>query len=230
MPQLLLTGIKAVIFDLDDTLYSERQFAFSGFDAVADLLRRQAACPFDPAQRMRELFETPDRTRVFDCLLREMGVSASPEQVAAMVACYRHHEPRIRLYPDAERSLTRWRQRFKLGVISDGYQEVQQRKVAALGLPDKLDAIILTDAWGREFWKPHPRAFETMQQTLGSEPAACIYLADNPAKDFVAPRRLGWQTVQVARRDSIYAGQSPPPGGEAVHTIASLDDLELTPA
>ena len=79
----------------------------------------------------------------------------------------------------------------------------QQRKVVALALDAWFDPILLTDRWGRDYWKPHERAFREVEALTGSGGATCAYLGDNPQKDFAAPSRLGWRTVRVRR-----------PGGE----------------
>ncbi|HUU83756.1 MAG TPA: HAD family hydrolase [Phycisphaerae bacterium] len=217
----------AIVFDLDDTLYPERDFVFSAYRAVADAFARPLHVPFDLLQRMQELFDTPDRGRVFNVILAQAGVTGprADALLADMIATYRTHEPRIRLHPDADHALTRFRAGHRLGLISDGPLEMQKNKVGALGLPDRLDEIILTDQWGREFWKPHPRAFEEMSQRLGLPPDQCAYVADNPAKDFVAPASLGWRTVCIRRPGGIYADQKPARGTRIDQVIESLNVL-----
>jgi putative hydrolase of the HAD superfamily len=51
------------------------------------------------------------------------------------------------------------------------------------------------------------------------------YLADNPAKDFVAPNALGWITVQVVRDGGIHDVRRIVPGGEPQHRVRSLTEL-----
>lgn len=228
MAKVTLSGIRAVVFDLDDTLYPERSFAFSGFEAVADWLQGRVDCPFDAAARMRELFETGDRRRVFDQLLAELGCDQAETLVPAMVDCYRSHPPAIRLYEDAEGILADWRGRFRLGLISDGPQEMQQRKVGALGLAGVLGHIVLTDQWGREFWKPHHRAYRELEAAFDVNGADCVYIADNPEKDFVAPRQLDWRTVRIIRSDGVYRDAIPPVGGEAEFQVTSLARIDIT--
>jgi putative hydrolase of the HAD superfamily len=66
----------------------------------------------------------------------------------------------------------------------------------------------------------------------GVPAAACVYVADNPGKDFVGPNRLGWHTIQVQEKIGLYGDASPPPGGEpkaTVNTFAALWDLLLAP-
>jgi len=107
---------------------------------------------------------------------------------------------------------------------------MQQRKMAALGLATRLDQIILTDEWGPQYWKPHPRAFELVEQTCGCRGPACVYLADNPAKDFVAPRGLGWRTIRVRRARGVYATAESAANGAPEHEVTSLDEVDITSA
>jgi putative hydrolase of the HAD superfamily len=51
----------------------------------------------------------------------------------------------------------------------------------------------------------------------------CVYAADNPAKDFVAPHRLGWQTIRVRRQGGLHCGV---PGGDDIdHEVSDMTDL-----
>ncbi len=214
---------RAIVFDLDDTLYPERAYAFSGFDSVAAAFAERLSADFDVSARMRELFDTPDRHRVFNAIAAQCN---APESIVAeMIDHFRHHAPRIQLHSDAEAALTRLRPSCKLGVISDGYSIVQHAKIDALDVRQRVDAVIVTDDYGRAFWKPHPRAFEEMAALLGVEHRHCAYVADNPAKDFVAPNALGWRTVFIERPDGVHAKNPPADSGAARETIMSLDAL-----
>ena len=222
----MTTPAGAVIFDLDDTLYPERAYTFSGYRAVAAAFAQRLHAPFDLGQRMGELFDTPDRGRVFNVIAEQLQLPDADKLVAEMVEAFRTHQPNISLFPDAAAALDRLRGKYSLGVISDGYLAPQQAKVNALGLPDRLDEIIITDQWGREFWKPHPRAFEEMAARLELAPRACAYVADNQAKDFIAPNALGWRTVFIKRPDAVYHDVIAPQDGKPGVMITSLDELE----
>ncbi len=223
-----LSHVRAVVFDLDDTLYPEQSYAFSGFEAVGRWLQARIACHIDPAQRMRELFLGGQRRRVFDCLLMELRLPEPHKLLPEMIQCYRTHLPTIELHEDARTALQAWRGQWRLGLISDGPLVMQERKIEALGLRDLLDEIILTDQWGADYWKPHARAFKVMENRLGVSGSAVVYLADNCAKDFVAPRLLGWRTVQVLRTGGLYCDNPSPAGGEPEAQVASLTELDLS--
>ena len=228
MSQIQIPGIRAVVFDLDDTLFSEREFAFSGFRAVSAWLQQRVACTTDPEAIMRRLFDSPYRDQVFDQILKELGGEYSADLVSQMVDCFRQHSPMIGLHPDAISAIDRWAGHFRMGIVSDGILSVQQRKVKALGLESRIDLIILTDQWGREFWKPHPRAFREIEKTWQVFGPACLYIADNPRKDFIAPVQLGWRTVQIHRLEGIYCQEESAEGGKPQFLISSLDQIDLT--
>lgn len=217
---------RAVVFDLDDTLYLESDYAGSGFVAVGEWAKAELGLS-DFADRCRRAFASGERGRVFDAALAAAGRSSDRATIAAMVEVYRHHEPDIALASDASAWLDALPEDTGIALVTDGYREAQARKIAALGLADRGFApIVITDRWGRDFWKPHPRAFETVADELGLAGSDLAYVADNPAKDFIAPRRLGWRTVQIARSGRVHHSEPPSPDHRADTVIATLDDLD----
>jgi len=233
--------ISSVVFDLDDTLYAERDYAFSGFAEVARSFADQLGDPLLSETVLRRLFDTEHRSRVFDAMLAERGLIDAVSLVTRMVEVFRSHSPAILLYPDASAALSRLRPPYKLGLITDGRSASQWAKIDALQLRPRFDAIIVTsdlssggdtrsdeplqDA-ARSFAKPHPRAYELLAERLGVTPRNCVYVADNLAKDFVAPNALGWLTVMICRPGGIYHHAIVAPGGQPRHRIESLDSLD----
>lgn len=231
--------IEAVVFDLDDTLYPEREYAWSGFRAVATAFAVELDEPEETVADLRRLFDGPHRARVFDALLKERFGEADPALVARMVDTYRHHPPVITPYADVDAALTRLRARCKLGLITDGRADGQWAKIDALQLRPRFDCIIITSDLKRDagitpssggapesFSKPHPLAFEEMARLLGVSASSCAYVADNLSKDFVAPNALGWLTVRIIRPDGVHGGAVCAERGEAQHTIKTLDELD----
>jgi len=182
----------------------------SGFRAVAETLAHELHAPFDLYDRMCRLFDTADRARVFNALVAELSPPQSDALVQRMVEIYRRHKPRIALYPDAAAALDRLAGRFRLGIISDGRLESQQAKLDALGIATRFAEIIFTDRWGRKFWKPRTPRFRGNGQRLDVAHVDCTYVADNPAKDFLAPNILDWNTVCVQRPRGFYVNAEPP--------------------
>lgn len=209
--------IRLIVFDLDDTLYPEREYAVSGLRAVGEWWVSEGGDPAFARVAVR-LFEQGRRGDIFNAALSELGARATPDLVASMVAVYRSHEPELGLYPDAAWALGHFRHEHQLAVITDGYLEAQQRKVHALGVEALVDAVFYTDALGREHWKPSPRAFLLAMERFGRFPSECVYVGDNPAKDFIAPNRLGWSSVRILR-----------PGTEHGQRMPAADVPEATP-
>ncbi len=217
----------ALVFDLDDTLYPEREFVSSGFAAVDRWLReRRQITGF--ATEAGRLFEEGVRGHIFDDALDRLGVTGAGGLIPEMVDVYRRHSPGLRLFPDAEWAIRHFHRKVKLGLITDGYAEVQRRKLASLRIELFFDSLLFTDDLGRENWKPSPNSFQKMMEALGCPAAGCVYVGDNPAKDFVAPNRLGWTTIQVAREQGEYSGVAAdalPADHRAKHVVRTLTCL-----
>ncbi len=147
--------IHTVVFDLDDTLYLERDFVLSGFAAV-DRWLSSARGVEGFGERAGRIFREGARGRIFDTVLAELGLHAAPAEVERLVAVYREHTPTVSLMPDAEAALAWAAEAFQLGLITDGCAAVQRRKICALGLEARIACRIVTDEWGRESWKPSP--------------------------------------------------------------------------
>jgi putative hydrolase of the HAD superfamily len=217
----------ALVFDLDDTLYPEREFVLGGMTAAGRWLQRERGIRGFAAVA-RSLFRDGVRGTIFDETLRRLCLDDASVLVPQLVAVYRAHRPKLTMHPDARWAIGRFRRRFKLGLITDGYARTQRNKVASLGLEADFDALVFTDDLGREHWKPSPRPFRQMMHALGCAGPDCIYVGDNPAKDFLAPNRLGWLTVQIIRPDGEYHGASTdalPQGHRPRHVIRSLREL-----
>ncbi|MFO0974577.1 MAG: HAD hydrolase-like protein [Phycisphaerae bacterium] len=182
-----------IVFDLDDTLYLERDFARSGFRHVSRAFADRLGSAERSAELMLHHFDGPNRRRVFDATLESLGRPADAALVGEMVAAYRSHEPAIALLPDAERALARLAGRPS-GLISDGDAAMQRRKISALRLAGRVGTMILTGELGPGMGKPHPRAFEELARRAGASAGECVY-----AWATTSPRiSWRWQRAGVA--------------------------------
>ncbi len=200
---------QAVVFDLDDTLYSERDYVLSGMRAVADWARDSLGFPAERTYgQLHDLFEAGVRGETFDrwALANDLQSEA---WVPAMVDVYRQHQPQITLDADTVELLTQLREHCRLGIVTDGYLDGQQRKVAALGLDRTIEAIIYSDAIGRDAWKPDPRPFHAVLGRLEVAADRTVYVGDNPAKDFLGARRVGMETIRIRRPDGLHREVEP---------------------
>ena len=213
-----------VVFDLDDTLFPEREFVRSGFAAVGAWMQVERGVVGLGAAAWRR-FEAGERKRAFDDALAELGAARELGLVEKLVGIYRDHRPQIALFPEAAEVLDTLRGRYRLGLLTDGYAGTQRRKIAALGIEPLFDKIVVTDELGRENWKPSRVPFQMVMESLGCDGGECVYIGDNPKKDFLAPNELGWLTIQIRRAVGEYEKENAtdiPPGYCARHRIMSL--------
>jgi putative hydrolase of the HAD superfamily len=213
-----------VIFDLDDTLYPERAFAISAFRDVALWAEAELGLVGLDAE-MTTLLDDGHLGPLFTMALTQRG--ADPAHASGLIDVYRRHQPaKLDLYDDAAAVLATFAADGPIGLITDGTVSVQQAKVRALGLENRFNRIIYThERGGRAFAKPHPAAFEDMGAAIGRDGDRFVYVGDNPAKDFAAPNRMGWTTVQIKRPQRIHARAAVIDGGQPHHIISTLAHL-----
>lgn len=187
----------AVIFDLDDTLYSEKEYVKSGYRAVAALFPEVDGM----ADKLWAVFERGGRA--IDEVLEEEKLLDQKENA---LQAYRFQTPHIKLYTGVEELLERLRSAGKkIGIITDGRPEGQRAKLNALHLYSVVDEIIVTDELGGvEFRKPNELAFRLMRERFGVPFEHMVYIGDNPNKDFVAPEKLGMQWIYFRNKDGLY--------------------------
>lgn len=213
-----------VVFDLDDTLYLERDFVRSGFRCVAQKISGELALDLDQTYRLLwGAFQVGKPA--FDGLLEKIPTVEEFFSISDLVNIYRFHKPEIQFLNGIPDLLAKIKKKNFLGIISDGWYQAQMNKKEALGLPRYFDEIILTDRWGRTFWKPASRAFEEMEK------AGCglqwIYIGDNPEKDFVQPNIRGWRSVRFYHPGQLHFDKKLRPQDEGLTIKASSTaDLE----
>jgi putative hydrolase of the HAD superfamily len=195
----------AVIFDLDDTLYPERDYVYSGFRAVAEWTEAQFGIPaLTGFVELKDLFEQGIRSDTFRHWLRLHKIE-HPEFLPEMIQMYRNHQPVIQPFPGVPELLTQLRKSFLLGVLTDGELSRQTKKMIALGLEPYFDDIVFSDHWGREAWKPNPWIFHLALKRIRVAGKKAIYVADNPQKDFFGAKSANIQTIRLRIPNGLYS-------------------------
>lgn len=136
---------------------------------------------------------------------------------------------RVFLFPGAVGLLTELRERgHPLAIVSNGSTATQARKIAATGLQDLVDAVIVSESIGLR--KPDPRIFRAAADAVGALPIRCTFIGDDPVKDIAGAAETGMRTAWLAH------GRAWPPDLEVTPTIRLerlselLDDPTLTRA
>jgi len=216
---------RGLILDLDDTLYLERDFVRSGFLAVAEEASTTGVDASEIFEFLWAGFIQGGRGDAFDRLAVRWPEIGQRVGVASLVRTYRVHQPLIEMsdpgFPQMARDHI-----AVLGLITDGTVSTQMNKLRALGLENTFDVRVITGAWGPGFYKPNHRAFESVESSLGLAGPRLIYVADNPAKDFVAPNERGWESVRIRRQGQLHENAEPD-GSHAAprHEVRSLSEV-----
>jgi putative hydrolase of the HAD superfamily len=197
------TALRVIVFDIDDTLYLERDYVRSGFSAVGAVVRDELGL-VEFGDRCWALFEAGHRGDVFNRVVASYGRDPEPATVSRLVELYREHQPAISLIPEMHRLVEEVATRAALAVVSDGPPASQRRKAMALGLDRWFDPIVLTGERPAGWAKPSTLPFALIERVLGASGPQCLYIADNPAKDFQGPSELGWLTMRVRWPDALH--------------------------
>lgn len=187
-------SIKGIILDIDDTLYLERDYVQSGFAAVG----KEIGLP-EFGDKCWQCFLKGIRNHTFDLVRQEYpDLSVSTMD---MVQIYRKHLPNISFCDDA-REFIQNLHHYRTAFITDGPIDSQRAKCQALNLLPWIDYPLYTNELG--IGKPSPAPFQLVAYGLNLPYENCVYIADNPQKDFIGPHQLGMKTIRIRRPLSLH--------------------------
>lgn len=217
-----------ILFDLDETLCD-----------YAAARRQRLAIAFRMALRNIPPGEWPDLDELIDrsiaiaphgdahfpSLMQERGVDDPAAIDCARTWFRRHRLHSLALFPDARPALAAIRAgnpAARLGIVTNGPADIQREKVALLGLPPLVDAIVISGEAGVA--KPDPAIFALALDRLAGSPAEAIYLGDAPEVDIGGAKAAGLRAVWMNRGDRSYPLGCPWPDAE-VHSLTAFVGL-----
>ncbi|MBS1818541.1 MAG: HAD family hydrolase [Acidobacteria bacterium] len=191
----MLRNDRAILFDLDDTLYPLRHFRLSGFAAVA---RHVAAHHgVDEARAYRILLGAasgPTRGRELNVLTERLGLDVP---VATLVRVIRRHTPTLQLPGPTAATLRTLGRSWKLAIVTNGIPAIQRAKVEALGVEPLVDTVVYASEHGTGEGKPEREPFLAALEALAVEPARAIAVGDDEFSDIFGAARCGLRTIQT---------------------------------
>lgn len=174
-----------VVFDLDDTLISELEYQRSGIAAVEAAIEVFYGVPFG-GYIQNALEEGVDDLWGWAC----QKLSLPFDVKDSLLWLYRLHVPSISLASGIRATLdTLALRQAHLSVLTDGRSVTQRLKLSATGL-GSIPVFISED---HDSVKPNPDRFIAIENRWPG--CRYVYVADNPAKDFLAPNARGWLTL-----------------------------------
>ncbi|WP_300665436.1 HAD family hydrolase [Fluviicola sp.] len=211
-----------LVTDLDDTLYPEIEFVYSGFREVSSYLRNAFGIDSTESYRiMLDELTANGRGKVFDSVLKQYHINTAANRKKC-VAVYRSHRPELVLYPEAMRFLSRFSGSRKY-LVTDGNIRVQRNKINALGLNKHFIKTIPTYQYGIQYSKPSVFCFEKILEWEKKAPNQLVYIGDNPRKDFVSLNKIGAKTIRVLTGEfrSLQVSSE----FDAQYTVKNLDEI-----
>lgn len=189
--------VRAVLFDLDDTLY-DRNALVLRIARAQTLAFREELAAVDPDAFERRLIELDahgygSKPAAYARIASELGLPT-----ALVEPLERHfwetYDALSEPAPETAALLTALRARgLKLGVVTNGRTERQARKLERLGIASLFDAVLISEAEGVR--KPDPAIFERAAVRCGVAPGEALFVGDHPENDVAGARAAGMRAV-----------------------------------
>ena len=189
-----LSIFDVVVFDLDDTLYSEMDYVLSGYRYLSQLIEKLYS-----KSTYQSFLEALERNEadIFTYVIAEHKLPESLKQ--HLILAYRYHTPDIQLHPSALAILEQLKSKnIPVYLITDGRGVTQRLKVTSLGIETFFESIFISEEVG--VGKPALDSFLAIQTVHPNQ--SIVYVADNPKKDFIAPHQLGWESIGIINKDT----------------------------
>jgi len=174
-----------IVFDLDDTLYNEIDFLKSAYIAIAKDLK-----PKNWEHLFSLLFSLYRNDKnVFAYVSENFDITQSE-----LIERYRNHKPNIKPFQGVLEEFKNIKnKKAKIAILTDGRKTTQRNKIAALGLSPYIDYIVISEEIGTE--KPNKNNFAAIEREF--KLSKYYYIGDNFKKDFITPKKMGWQTIAL---------------------------------
>jgi putative hydrolase of the HAD superfamily len=191
--------IKAVIFDIDNTLTDFMRTKRAAVDAAVDMMI-DAGLKVEKAAMVDKIFdvywkEGVEDQKIFDkVLVKEFGAIDFKILAAGIIGYRRAKSGTFALYPHVSRTLTQLlRMGVKTAVLSDAPKLEAWLRLVGLGLHHFFDAVVTSEDMGVK--KPAPEPFHRALQLLGTKAAETIMVGDWADRDIAGAKKVGIQTA-----------------------------------
>ncbi|WP_335938685.1 HAD family hydrolase [Streptomyces sp. PTD5-9] len=204
--------IRAVLWDIDDTIFDysgadragmrallEQEGLPDGYGSVEQALaawRTLTAVHWARFAAGETDFPGQRRDRVREFLSRALDDAEADEWFGRHVT---HYEAAWALFPDVLPVLDRLAGGFRHAVLSNSSLQHQDRKLRALGVRDRFEAVVCAVELGVS--KPEAGAFHAACEALALEPGEVAYVGDEPDIDAGGAIAAGLAGIWLDRRE-----------------------------
>lgn len=229
-----MSSVDAVCFDLDGTLCvserSDRQFTGevferAGIDPIFSPADLRAVDPADvePAENITEFY-----TNLYRATVSDIDVDVDPEsrlvEELGELAGDLYDPTAVTFREGAEETLAYVRERYEVGLITNGKRETQTTKIEQLGLTGTFDTTVICDPGRGIDGKPAREPFEMALADLSTSAGKTMHVGDSLGEDVRGARNAGVQSVWVPMNrphEALPAEPDPTP----TYRVNSLADL-----
>ncbi|MFF4779171.1 HAD family hydrolase [Microtetraspora fusca] len=226
--------IRAVLFDLDETLFDHRgavthaavawtRALSPGHRPLTDLpaLWLELERRHLPAWHAGECSFAEQRRRRLRDFCRLMRLPLPTDLDAAYADFLRHYEAAWTAFPDAADTVDTLTGRgLTLGILTNGVPVQQEAKLRRIGLMDRLDPVLTPDALGA--FKPAPECYLAAAAKLGLRPQEILLVGDDRELDAIGPSRVGMRGVWLDRHDTGHTDPHRPPRITSLRELPAL--------
>ena len=199
--------IKAIIFDLDNTLLDfvkMKQFAVKA--AITAMI--EAGLDVDEEKAYKDIFDLYvekgwENQQVFDDYLNQTVGKVSNKILAAGIVSYRRaREATLLVYPNVNKTLIELiKMGIQLSVVSDAPSREAWMRLYYLNLHHVFDPVLTFDDTGVR--KPSPKPFEMALDILQAKPDEVLMIGDWPERDVVGAKQIGMKTIFARYGDTF---------------------------
>jgi len=196
-----MAKIKALFFDIDDTLYDSSKLAKmarkNSINAMIDagLPEKDEVKVFEILKKIIKKFGS-NYPHHYDELIKEMGENWNPKIIATGVVAYEHTKVGyLKPFPKVVPILLEIKKNYKLGIISNGLAIKQWEKLVGLGVHHLFNTVVTSEEEG--FEKPDQKIFMQAVKKIGLKPEECIMVGDKLANDILGAKKSGMLTILI---------------------------------
>jgi HAD superfamily hydrolase (TIGR02253 family) len=208
----MMNSIKAVLFDIDDTLFDRDKVQV---EMVSHLMREfpELFERFSHDELLKVFLET-DRiaTEEFDKGADIEEVRIGRFRNFLRILCLNEdlaeklNSSYLKAYPllnapmdDVEYVLEQLSGKYQLGIVSNGSPRIQHAKLDTLGIRDYFECVVISEELG--YRKPDPRIFLEALRLLSRKPEECVYVGNLLETDILGAKNAGLKSCWLNRRD-----------------------------
>lgn len=221
--------IKAVIFDVDDTLYSYTKAHPEAFGAVLSYAEEQLKISPETFRELHQKVQKDLKAAIGDVaavhnrmiryqrILESQGLPLHPHALKLYELYWGTLMEVAEPSPGASEMMRELKERgIRIGIGTDMTAYMQFRKLESLGLMPYVDFFVCSEEAGVE--KPHPAFFSLCAAKAGCERQECLFVGDTLKKDVLGPMEAGLKAVWYC-----------PDGRETEEQVLKISHMEQLP-